>query len=83
MNLRLLFAAACIHEGVSQKKCRLQIRELLICERDFPFDGLNGDRKRLPVQIADGNSGAYQDRDSPAQDSSPMGTKKNFAHAVM
>ena len=49
-----------------------------IGKRDVSPDGGDGDRKRLAVKIADGDSGADQDSDSPAKRLSGMG----YAHLL-
>jgi hypothetical protein len=61
------FAASHIHECIGKQESGLEIGELKVRERDFLLYGVDGDGKRLAIQIADGNGSAYKNCDSPAQ----------------
>ena len=50
-------AATHIQEGVRQQEQRLQKRKLFIGEGNVFFDGFDGNRQCLAVQITDGDGG--------------------------
>ncbi len=60
-------AATRVHQAVGGEERDLQPREVGIAERNFLLDGGDGDRERLPVEIADGNRDAEDESNAPAQ----------------
>jgi hypothetical protein len=44
-----------VHGSIGEQERRLQIRELLVRQRDVSLDGGDRDRQRLPVEVADCN----------------------------
>ena len=60
-------AAPDVHEGVSDQERRLQLRELLVRDRDVASDGLDGHGQRLAVEVADRDRQGDEDGDSPAE----------------
>lgn len=60
-------SASGVHSSISQKECALQMRERRVRNGDVFADLRNCNRKRLPVEITEQNSGAQQGCDSPPE----------------
>src|SRR6478672_741809 len=54
---------ACVHQRVCEQKRRLQVRELLVGERDIASNRMDRYRQSLPVQITDRNRSTHENSD--------------------
>ena len=58
-------SASDVQRSVGKQKRRLQIRELLIRDRNIPLNRGDGDGQRLTIEIADRNRDRYEDDRQP------------------